>query len=64
VNSDHSGAAGMLGLTVTEDDGGLWVRVAWHGEAGRVRLGPGSCLADYDFGFMRTVISATASSAF
>jgi hypothetical protein len=73
VNSDRSGAAGMLGLTVSEDDGGLWVRglgmakpvaYAWD----RVRAGSyapnptsgqaWSFLADYDFGFMRTVISA------
>jgi hypothetical protein len=73
VNTDHSSAAGMLGLTVTEDNGSLWVRglgmakpVAYDWP--RVRAGSyasnptsgeaWSFLAEYDFGFMRTVISA------
>jgi len=73
ANTDRSGAGGMLGLTVTEDQGALWVRgvgmakpVAYDWQ--RVRAGSyapnptsgqaWSFLADYDFGFMRTVISA------
>lgn len=73
ANTDRSGAAGMLGLTLTDDDGSLWLRglglakptaYTWQ----RVRAGSyaqnptsdqaWSFLADYDFGFMRTVVSA------
>lgn len=71
-NTDRGNAGGMLGLTVTEDEGSLWLRglgmakpaaYAWD----RVRASSyapaptssraWSLLADYDFGFMRTVVS-------
>lgn len=73
TNADRTGAGGILGLTVTKDDGGLWVRglglanpVAYDWP--RVRASTyapdptsgeaWSFLTEYDFGFMRTVISA------
>ena len=72
LNADHSGAPGMLGVTLTEQEGSLWVRglgmakpvgYAWH----RVRTAgfapdPASrqawgFLVDCDFGFLRTIIA-------
>lgn len=72
LNADRSGAPGMLGVTLSEQEGGLWVRglgmarpagFAWS----RVRTAsfapdPGSrhawgFLVDYDFGFLRTIIA-------
>lgn len=69
-NADRSGACGMLGVTLTEQEGSLWVRgvgnarpvaYAWP----RVRTpsfapDPAShqawgFLVDYDFGFLRTI---------
>jgi hypothetical protein len=70
LNADRSGACGMLGVTLTEQEGGLWVRglgmarpvgYAWP----RVHTpsfapDPASnqawgFLVDYDFGFLRTI---------
>jgi hypothetical protein len=72
LNADRSGAAGMLGLSLTEQEGSLLVRglglarpvaYAWH----RIRAASyapnptssqaWSFLSDYDFGFMRTILS-------
>lgn len=72
LNADHGGNPGMLGVTLTEQEGSLWVRglgmarpvgYAWP----RVRTAsfapdPASpqawgYLVDYDFGFMRTIIA-------
>lgn len=72
LNADHPGTPGMLGATLTEQEGSLWVRglgmakpvgYAWP----RVRSAsfapdPGSqqawgYLVDYDFGFMRTIVA-------
>ncbi len=72
LNADRSGACGMRGITLTEQEGSLWVRglgnakpdaYAWH----RVRTpsfapDPAShqawgFLVDYDFGFLRTIIA-------
>jgi hypothetical protein len=72
LNADRSGACGMLGVTLTEQEGGLWVRglgmakpvgYAWP----RVHTpsfapDPASnqawgFLADYDFGFLRTIVA-------
>jgi hypothetical protein len=72
LNADHTGNPGMLGATLTEQEGSLWVRglgmarpvgYAWH----RVRAAsfapdPTSrqawgYLVDYDFGFMRTIVA-------
>src|SRR5262245_28981919 len=72
LNADHPGTPGMLGVTLTEQEGSLWVRglgmarpvgYAWP----RVRTAsfapdPVSqqawgYLVDYDFGFMRTIIA-------
>jgi hypothetical protein len=72
LNADHPGTPGMLGVSLTEQEGSLWVRglgmakpvgYAWP----RVRAAsfapdPVShqvwgFLVDYDFGFMRTIIA-------
>ena len=72
LNADHGGTPGMLGVTLTEQEGSLWVRglgmarpvgYAWP----RLRTpsfapDPASnqawgFLVDYDFGFMRTLIA-------
>jgi len=72
LNADPTGACGMLGVSLTEQEGSLWVRglgmakpvgYAWH----RVHTpsfasDPASnqawgFLADYDFGFLRTIIA-------
>lgn len=72
LNADRIGAPGMAGVTLTEQEGSLWVRglgmakptaYSWP----RVRTpsfapGPASreawgFLVDYDFGFMRTIIA-------
>src|SRR5882757_3973614 len=72
LNADRNGAPGMLGVTLSEQEGSLWVRglgmakpvgYAWS----RVRTpsfapDPASrtawgFLVDYDFGFMRTIIA-------
>lgn len=72
LNADHNGVPGMLGVTLTEQEGSLWVRglgmarpagYAWP----RVRTpsfapDPASrqawgFLVDYDFGFMRTIVA-------
>lgn len=72
LNADHSGVPGMRGVTLTEQEGSLWVRglgmakpvaYAWP----RIRTpsfapDPASgqawgFLVDHDFGFMRTVIA-------
>lgn len=72
LNADHGGVPGMLGVTLTEQEGSLWVRglgmakpvgYAWP----RVRTpsfapDPASrqawgFLVDYDFGFMRTIVA-------
>jgi hypothetical protein len=72
LNADHNGTPGMLGVSLTEQEGSLWVRglgmarpvaYAWH----RVRTAsfapdPASSqvwgfLVDYDFGFMRTIVA-------
>jgi hypothetical protein len=72
LNADRSGACGILGLTLTEQEGSLWVRglgmarpvgYAWR----RVHTpsfapDPAShqawgFLADYDFGFLRTIVA-------
>lgn len=72
LNADHPGTPGMLGVTLTEQEGSLWVRglgmarpagYAWP----RVRsasFAPDPVsqqawgyLVDYDFGFMRTIIA-------
>lgn len=71
-NADQSGACGMLGITLTEQEDSLWVHglgnakpvaYAWH----RVRTpsfapDPASnqawgFLVDYDFGFLRTIVA-------
>lgn len=71
-NADRSGACGMAGVTLTEQEGSLWLRglgnavpvaYAWH----RVHTpsfapDPASnqawgFLAGYDFGFLRTIIA-------
>jgi hypothetical protein len=72
LNADHSGACGMVGVTLTEQEGSLWVRglgmakpvgYAWP----RVHTpsfapDPASnqawgFLVDYDFGFLRTIVA-------
>lgn len=72
LNADRSGACGVLGITLTEQEGTLWVRglgnakpaaYVWH----RVHTpsfapDPAShhawgFLADYDFGFVRTIVA-------
>ena len=72
LNADRSGACGMLGVSLTEQEGGLWVRglgmakpiaYAWHGvHSPTFAPDPGSnqawgFLADYDFGFLRTIVA-------
>lgn len=72
-NTDRSGACGMSGLGLLTQDGGLWLRglgmarpaaYAWH-QVRAAAYTPAatashawSFLADYDFGFLRTIISA------
>jgi hypothetical protein len=71
-NTDRTGAGGILELSVTEDEATLTVRglgqarpapYAWHRvHAASYAADPSSSeawsfLADYDFGFMRTIVS-------
>jgi hypothetical protein len=77
-NADRSGACGMLGVTLTEQEGSLWVRglgnakpvaYAWP----RVHTpsfapDPASnqawgFLVDYDFGFLRTIVAGYYKTA-
>jgi hypothetical protein len=72
LNADHRGMPGMLGVTLTEREGTLWVRglgmakpaaYAWpRVHAPSFAPDPASSqawgfLADYDFGFVRTIIA-------
>jgi hypothetical protein len=72
LNADRSGACGMLGVTLTDQEGSLWVRgvgmakpvgYAWHrAHAPSFAPAPASnqawgFLVDYDFGFLRTIIA-------
>lgn len=72
LNADRSGACGMLGVTLTEQEGGLWVRGLGNAKPGgyawpRVHTpsfaqDPASnqawgFLVDYDFGFLRTIVA-------
>lgn len=72
LNADRSGACGMLGVTLTEQEGGLWVRgigmarpagYAWpRVHAPSFAPDPASdqawgFLVDHDFGFLRTIIA-------
>jgi len=72
LNADRSGACGMLGVTLTEQEGGLWVRglgmakpagYAWH-RVHTPSFAPDPAanqawgfLVDYDFGFLRTIVA-------
>lgn len=72
LNADRTGACGMLGVTLTEQEGSLWVRgLGMAKPAGYVwprvhspsyAPDPASnqawgFLVDYDFGFLRTIIA-------
>jgi hypothetical protein len=72
LNADRSGACGMLGVTLAEQEGSLWVRglgmakpvgYAWH-RVHTPSFAPDLAsnhawgfLVDYDFGFLRTIIA-------
>jgi len=72
LNADHNGTPGMLGVTLVEQEGTLWVRglgmakpagYAWH-RVHTASFAPDPAsrqawgfLVDYDFGFMRTIIA-------
>lgn len=72
LNADRSGACGMLGVSLIEQEAGLWVRgvgmarpvgYAWpRVHAACFAPDPGSreawgYLVDYDFGFLRTIVA-------
>jgi hypothetical protein len=78
LNADRTGACGMLGVTTTEQEGGLWVRgLGMAKPAGYVwprvhapsfAPDPGAdqawgFLVDYDFGFLRTIIAGYYKTA-